>query len=153
MSETVLAAIFGSLGVILGGVLSSIVSAYVNRKNNFFQSLKHAAEALNITSEELVENLVAIKKLRQEIEEKDKAILKLEKDYKTLKEITRKLYKYMLDRGIDPELSDDELRMLYDTQPLMLFREQERKRIRNGNTQQDIDERQAWRNLNNQGFE
>lgn len=128
MTEAERIAIFTTLGMIFGGVLSTLLQSYFNRKNSFFQSLKNATEALNITTDELVENLVALKTLRKEVEEKDKIIKKLEANYKTLKDITRKLYKNMQDAKIDPELSDAELEMLYDTQPLMLFREQEKRR-------------------------
>jgi len=135
MTEAERIAIFTTLGMIFGGVLSTLLQSYFNRKNSFFQSLKNATEALNITTDELVENLVALKTLRKEVEEKDKIIKKLEANYKTLKDITRKLYKNMQDAKIDPELSDAELEMLYDTQPLMLFREQEKRRRKlEGNT-------------------
>ena len=73
---------------------------------------------------------MASKTLRKEAEEKDRLIRKLEENYKTLKDITRKLYKRMQNSRIDPDPSDKELEMLYDTQPLMLFREQENRRLK-----------------------
>lgn len=128
MTEAERIAIYTALGMITGGVFTTLLNAWINRKNSFFQSLSHAANALNITSDELAEALVAAKGLRQEIHDKDRKIEELEKNYKTLKTITRKLYQIMQDRRIDTDLSDEELDMLFDTQPIILLREKSKRK-------------------------
>ncbi len=131
MTEAERVTLFTALGMIFGGIITTLLNSYLNKKNNFFSSLKNAAEALNITSEELVESLVTVKNLRLEIQEKDQKIKKLEEDYRIIKEITRKLYNHMQEKNIDADLSDKELELLFDTQPLMLFQEKERRKKRN----------------------
>lgn len=128
MTEAERIAIYTALGMITGGVFTTLLNAWINRKNSFFQSLSHAANALNITSDELAEALVAAKGLRQEIHDKDRKIEELEKNYKTLKTITRKLYQIMQDRRIDTDLSDEELDMLFDTQPIILLGEKSKRK-------------------------
>ena len=128
MSEPLLIALIATAGAVIGSVITAAFNAAVNRKNTFFVSLNNAASALNITTEELVETLIMAKQLRGELAKKEAEVEELKNGYKTLKGITRKLYKLMQDRNIDPELTEDELKVLFDTQPLMLFREQERTR-------------------------
>jgi hypothetical protein len=128
MSEPLLIALMTIAGGVIGSVITAAFNAAVNRKNTFFVSLNNAASALNITTEELVETLIMAKQLRGELAKKEAEVEELKNGYKTLKGITRKLYKLMQDRNIDPELTEDELKVLFDTQPLMLFREQERTR-------------------------
>jgi hypothetical protein len=128
MSEPLLIALIATAGAVIGSVITAAFNAAVNRKNTFFVSLNNAASALNITTEELVETLIMAKQLRGELAKKEAEVEELKNGYKILKGITRKLYRLMQDRNIDPELTEDELKVLFDTQPLMLFREQERTR-------------------------
>ena len=132
MTEAERIAVFTALGMILGGVITALVTSFLNRKNSFFQSLNNAANALNITTDELVESMLESKKLRQEIKERDRNIAKIETQYRTLKDITRKLYTVVKQNNIQPELTDDELDVLFDTQPLKAFEEKQNNRIRRG---------------------
>jgi len=130
MTEATEIALISTIGVIGGSLITALIYAYSSRKNNFFQSLKHATEALNITTDELVEAILEAKQLRAENKEKEKQFIELQRNYRTLKSITRKLYKLMQDSKIDAELSEEELELLFDTQPLLLFKEQEQRRQR-----------------------
>jgi hypothetical protein len=51
----------------------------------------------------------------------------LRRDYNTLKIITGKLYDKLVDMGNHVGLSDYELEILYDTQPLKLLAEKSRR--------------------------
>jgi hypothetical protein len=83
-------------------------------------SLQNAAEALHMTSDELVEALVEVKGLKSEVRSRDRRI-------ETLKNITRKMYAQMKVLKIKIDLTDEELESLFETQPLALLAEKQRR--------------------------
>jgi hypothetical protein len=115
-----LIAYIGAVGAVVGSVVTALVYVLANRKNTLTSALHNAAQSLDITTKELVESMLAAKQCR---DEKDT----LKRDYNTLKIITGKLYDKLVEMGNHVGLSDYELEMLYDTQPLKLLAEKSRR--------------------------
>ena len=113
-------ALWGAAGAFFGSILTAIIYALANRKNTLSSALHNAAQSLDITTRELVESMLAAK---QCLDEKEN----LRKDYYLLKGITRKLYDQLVERKIKVGLNDEELEVLYDTQPLRLLAEKQRR--------------------------
>lgn len=113
-------ALIGALGAIFGGALVALIQTIANRKNSLSSALHYAAQSLDITGQELAEALLAVKEYRREN-------LKLNRDYKFLKDITRKLYEKIVEFDIQVGLTDEELETLFDTQPLRLAEEKMRR--------------------------
>jgi hypothetical protein len=120
MSPDLLLAITAALGTIAGGAIVAMINAVANRKNTLTSALHNAAQTLDITTAELVESMIVSKQLRDE-----KNIL--EREYVLLKNITRKIYQRVKEFDVAVGLTDEELKQLFDTQPLALLAEQQRR--------------------------
>jgi hypothetical protein len=120
MSEQIQIAVISVLGIIVGSIITQTLNWITNRKNNLVMSLQNAAEALHMTSDELVEALVEVKGLKSEVRSRDRRI-------ETLKNITRKMYAQMKVLKIKIDLTDEELESLFETQPLALLAEKQRR--------------------------
>jgi hypothetical protein len=120
MSEQIQIAVISVLGIIVGSIITQTLNWIANRKNNLVMSLQNAAEALHMTSDELVEALVEVKGLKSEVRSRDRRI-------ETLKNITRKMYAQMKVLKIKIDLTDEELESLFETQPLALLAEKQRR--------------------------
>ena len=135
ISDTVIGAIVGGIFMLLAVVIPSLMS----RRGNLAETFKKSAEALDITTDQLIEALNTAKDLRDMIkkkdaliEQKDTTIKKQEEEikdlshklelltekYYELKHVTFKLVRLMESNHIDTGLSRREKDMLIDTDKL-----------------------------------